>query len=342
MNPKTKRWLKRWFEYQVGEILGWESDKYDRIVGIFDETVHMGLRYHQNKLRLINELSRQLREEIKYIRSDLLIPLFTRSMGDISELKRSIKHSTMIMPIVVRPSSAPRLSIGDRDGTTLQRYDIICGYRRYQAALSAKIKVLPCIVKNINDEHAYKLYANENLHRKNWNPIEEAKHYKNWRDNLHDSEWTISSMIDRSQGYVSNRIRLLNLPTEVQTLIVQRKLTPEHGRVLQDGEFSLTPEEQTQWASTAHENKMGIRQLENTLRAARGTVPPTVPENACKKIRDLNDKIQRIKDEITHIYEEEINSLSPFCVECSSYELCSMAEHKLTFTNYIEEAMPAN
>jgi len=330
MRAKHKRWLRAWYEHQIAMIIGWgAANEFDRLMLQFDRTVNDRQTYRRNKANLINDLTRVL-GEIQPIRSDLLVPLFTRDVGDVSELRRSIRDSTMIMPLLVRPLPIEHHFNEDRSLIQIQRYEIICGYRRYVAATSVGMSVLPCIVKNINNENAYKLHAIENLHRKDFNPIEEAQHYRGWRDNIPTSEWGIAMMINKSQGYISNRIRLLNLPLEVQTLIAQRKITPEHGRVLLNTEFSLTPQEQIQWASLAYHEKISIRELENRLRAGRGGEERTAPKIACQRIRDLTEEIQIIKDKITNIYKEEINSLASCCLECDCYELCNTAEQELT------------
>lgn len=124
----------------------------------------------------------------------------------LAELADSIKKNGLIQPIVVR-----KHGIG---------YEIIAGERRYQASKRAGLERVPVIVKDVDDAEMYRLALIENIQRDDLNPIEEAKGYKtliamNGVKSLGD----LSELVSKSRSSISNIIRLLKLPEEVQDMV---------------------------------------------------------------------------------------------------------------------------
>ena len=137
----------------------------------------------------------------------------------LDELADSIKKNGLIQPIVVR-----KHGIG---------YEIIAGERRYQASKRAGLERIPVIVKDVDDAEMYRLALIENIQRDDLNPIEEAKGYKtliamNGVKSLGD----LSELVSKSRSSISNIIRLLKLPEEVQDMVSDGRLTYATARAI--------------------------------------------------------------------------------------------------------------
>lgn len=123
--------------------------------------------------------------------------------ADLSELADSIKEKGVIQPIVLRP-------IGDR-------YEIVCGERRYRASLLANIDKIPAMIRSLSDDDAREFAVIENLQRKDVSPMEEARAFSILLDKY--SIETIAIKIGKSQSYVRGRLVLLQLQENFQLLL---------------------------------------------------------------------------------------------------------------------------
>lgn len=171
----------------------------------------------------------------------------------LAELADSIKKNGLIQPIVVR-----KHGIG---------YEIIAGERRYQASKRAGLDRVPVIVKDVDDAEMYRLALIENIQRDDLNPIEEAKGYKtliamNGVKSLGD----LSELVSKSRSSISNIIRLLKLPEEVQDMVSDGRLTYATARAILaiDGE-----ERQIALAQKAVENGMATNEVEDYVKAVK-------------------------------------------------------------------------
>lgn len=171
----------------------------------------------------------------------------------LGELADSIKKNGLIQPIVVR-----KHGIG---------YEIIAGERRYQASKRAGLEKVPVIVKDVDDAEMYRLALIENIQRDDLNPIEEAKGYKtliamNGVKSLGD----LSELVSKSRSSISNIIRLLKLPEEVQDMVSDGRLTYATARAILaiDGE-----ERQIALAQKAVENGMATNEVEGYVKAVK-------------------------------------------------------------------------
>lgn len=171
----------------------------------------------------------------------------------LAELADSIKKNGLIQPIVVR-----KHGIG---------YEIIAGERRYQASKRAGLERVPVIVKDVDDAEMYRLALIENIQRDDLNPIEEAKGYKtliamNGVKSLGD----LSELVSKSRSSISNIIRLLKLPEEVQDMVSDGRLTYATARAILaiDGE-----ERQIALAQKAVENGMATNEVEDYVKAVK-------------------------------------------------------------------------
>jgi ParB family chromosome partitioning protein len=136
----------------------------------------------------------------------------------LDELAQSIKANGIIQPIVVR-----------RRG---ERFQIIAGERRWRAAQLAGLLKVPCIVKDIADENVLEMSLIENIQRENLNPIEEANAYKKLLERLNVTQEEMARRVGKDRTSITNALRLLRLPIEIQKLVEEEKLSMGHARAL--------------------------------------------------------------------------------------------------------------
>jgi len=153
---------------------------------------------------------------------------------ELEELAESIRQHGIIEPIVVRPATGavqPVLS-DDRMHATMPRWYIIAGERRWRAAKLAGLAKVPVVFRGpMTDTEALKLALIENLHRKDLDPLEAAEGYRALSAfGLKQAQ--IAAAVNLSQPTIANRLRLLDLPDDVQEMIRSAKLTPAHGVAL--------------------------------------------------------------------------------------------------------------
>ena len=146
-------------------------------------------------------------------------------------LAESIKAQGLIQPVVLRP----RLEGG---------YELIAGERRWRAAREAGIATVPAVVREADDRDTLLLGLVENVAREDLSPIEEARAYALLIDEFGFSLGEVAERVGRSKPTVSNRIRLLELPEDVLSMIARHELTEGHARAVlavpdQDGRRRL-------------------------------------------------------------------------------------------------------
>ena len=137
------------------------------------------------------------------------------------ELANSIKTKGVVQPLIVRKKKG-----------TKESFEIVAGERRWRAAQRAQIHELPVIVKEFTDIEVLEIAIIENVQRADLNPIEEALGYKNLMDNFDHTQEGLSKEIGKSRSHIANLLRLLNLPTAVQELLISGQLTAGHARAL--------------------------------------------------------------------------------------------------------------
>ena len=136
----------------------------------------------------------------------------------LNELALSIKEHGVFQPIIVKKS--------------IKGYEIIAGERRVRASKLAGKKKIPALIRDLNDEQMMEIALLENLQRENLSAIEEAKAYKSMLDKLHLTQEQLSIKVGKSRSHITNILGLLRLPKDVQKLVVQKKISMGHARVL--------------------------------------------------------------------------------------------------------------
>jgi ParB family chromosome partitioning protein len=170
----------------------------------------------------------------------------------MDELTSSIRQRGILQPIIVRKSS-------DQS----DKFEIIAGERRWQAAQNAGLHEVPVVKIEADDLKSLEFAIVENVQRSDLNPIEEAKGYKKLIDDFDYDQEKVSKFIGKSRAHVANSLRLLSLPNEVTLLIEENKISAGHAKVLVglDNAHFL--------AMKIIEKKLSVRQSESLIRALK-------------------------------------------------------------------------
>ena len=152
------------------------------------------------------------------IRSNPYQPRKTFNDEALKELAESIKNYGVFQPIIVKKS--------------IKGYDLIAGERRVRASKLAGLQKIPAIIKDFSDELMREIALLENLQRENLTAIELAWAYKGIIDSLHITQDELANKIGKSRSSITNILGLLNLPTSVQNMVLDGKLSMGHAREL--------------------------------------------------------------------------------------------------------------
>ena len=170
----------------------------------------------------------------------------------MEELTNSIRERGILQPIIVRKSF-------DQS----DKFEIIAGERRWQAAQSAGLHEVPVVEVEADDLKSLEFAIVENVQRSDLNPIEEAKGYKRLIDEFDYDQEKVSKFIGKSRAHVANSLRLLLLPSEVILLIEENKISAGHAKVL------VGLDNANFLAKKIIEKKLSVRQAENLIRALK-------------------------------------------------------------------------
>lgn len=164
----------------------------------------------------------------------------------LAELADSVKRNGVLQPILVR-------KMGDR-------YQIVAGERRYQAAKLAGLDEVPVLIREISDNEVLQLALIENLQRSDLDPIEEAMGYKALIETQGMTQEELGSILSKSRSAVANALRLLDLPTEVQEMVTKGLITAGHGRAI----LAVAGDEnRVRLAQKVAKDHLSVRQTEN-------------------------------------------------------------------------------
>ena len=169
---------------------------------------------------------------------------------ELEELSRSIKANGLIQPIIVRKSD-------------IFGYELIAGEKTsLKHPKMAGLSEIPAIIKDITNKESMQLAIVENLQRSDLNPIEEAKAYQQLLDKNQMTHEELAQFMGKSRPYITNCLRLLNLPTIISHAVEKGELSQGHARVL----LTLKDEkEQEKWYQKILNEDMSVRKLEQAV-----------------------------------------------------------------------------
>ena len=186
---------------------------------------------------------------------------------NLKDLTKSIKERGVIQPIIVRSSNSDN-----------SKYEIIAGERRWLAARNAGLHDIPVVLTEADDLKSLEFAIVENVQRHDLNPLEEAQGYKRLIDEFSYDQEKVSKFIGKSRSYITNSIRLLNLPQEVLNLVESKKISAGHAKMLVGLDNAIFI------ANKIIEKKLSVRQAENFVKFFRKK------PNLQKNIKDPNIK----------------------------------------------------
>ena len=167
----------------------------------------------------------------------------------LREMSNSIATYGVLQPLLVTENNG--------------RYLIIAGERRFRAAYMAGLKRVPVIVRELTNQQIQEIALIENLHREDLNAIEAAEGMRELMENHGLTQEAVATRIGKSRPYVTNTLRLLQLPKEVTDLVKEGHLSPGHARALisiDDKEYLVT------LANQAVASRLSVRELETKVR----------------------------------------------------------------------------
>jgi ParB family chromosome partitioning protein len=181
----------------------------------------------------------------------------------LQELAESIKTSGIIQPLVVRPKEG--------------RYQLVAGERRWRAAKLAGIAEVPAVVREVPDDQLLELTLVENLQRENLNPLETANAFNRLATELGLSHEEIGRRTGKDRTTITNTLRLLRLPSDLQQLVAEYKLSTGHARTI----LSLpTDDLQRSVAEKSISQGLSVRQVERLVQRMTETREPKPVEEA--------------------------------------------------------------
>ncbi len=187
----------------------------------------------------------------------------------LEELAQSIKVNGIIQPIVVRRND--------------NRFQIIAGERRWRAAQRAGLHKVPCIIKDIPEENILELSLIENIQREELNPIEEATAYRNLVERLNLTQEEVARRVGKDRSSVTNSLRLLRLPLEIQQMVEEEALSMGHARALLSLE---TAEEQKTMAVEIISRSLSVREAERLVKGVHQPEPAAEKQDALSTYPD--------------------------------------------------------
>ena len=208
--------------------------------------------------------------------------------GALAELAASIKAQGVMQPILVRP-------IESEDGVT--KYEIIAGERRFRASQIAGLLEVPVLVKDVDDQAAAAMALIENIQREDLNPLEEAQGLQRLITDFNFTHEQTAQAVGRSRSAVSNLLRLLNLASPVQTMLMAGDIDMGHARALLVVDAGM----QIQLANQVVAKRLSVRDTEKLVTNTANEVTEAAPKN-----REKSRDIARLEEELSDLFATQV------------------------------------
>ena len=194
----------------------------------------------------------------------------------LEELSRSIKADGVIQPILVRPNGS--------------RYLLVAGERRMRAARAAGLDAVPAVVREIDDDKLLEIALVENIQREDLNPIEVAVALQNMAQELQLSHEELAQRTGKDRSTITNLLRLLRLPSDIQALVAEKSLTMGHARAL----LALQDEDQQRdVAQKIIAKGMSVRQVEQLIKQMLAPPDPKPEPPVDPNVAAAVDELER-------------------------------------------------
>ena len=193
---------------------------------------------------------------------------------ELKELSSSIKNQGLIQPIIVKPTSH-------------NQYQIIAGERRWRACQLNGMHEVDCVIKDIDETNVLEAALIENIQREDLNVIEEANAYKGLIDIKNITNENLAKLIGKSSSHISNILRLLELDTKIQQMVINGDISMGHARALIGVPDAINK------AKEIVEKKLSVRQVEKITSEFKKNKTKKSPKdpNIIDLEKELSDKI---------------------------------------------------
>ena len=263
----------------------------------------------------------QTSEDVRELSVDMISPNPDQPRTDldddsIAELADSISKFGLLNPVLVRPHG--------------EGYQIIAGERRWRASRVAGLERIPVCVRASTETESLEMALIENLQRRDLNAIEEARGYRKLLTGHSMTQAELADKVSKSRSTITNALRLLDLPEEVQELVYDGKMTAGHARAV----LSVPDDEvRAKLAKRIVEDGLSVRETENlarlyaagqTERTQRPATPKTfkVVARKLRRLLNTNVKVKLTKDkgkiEIDFHGEEELERIFRLLTEAEA------------------------
>lgn len=192
--------------------------------------------------------SMQTSIELDQIRPNPYQPRKVFDQEKLHELAASIKEHGIFQPVILKQS--------------IQGYEIVAGERRCRAAKLAGLAEVPAILVDFDDNQMMEIALLENIQREDLNAIEEAKAYQSMMEKLKLTQDSLAKRIGKSRSYITNTLRLLQLPSQIQDYVLDGSLTMGHARAI----ITLDEKKALEVAKRCIEEKLSVREVENIVK----------------------------------------------------------------------------
>jgi len=199
-------------------------------------------------------------------------------------LAASLRQHGIVQPIIVR-------KVGDH-------FEIIAGERRWRAAKKIGMATVPVIVKEVADDHMLEFALVENIQRQELNPIEEAKAYFQLGEHLRLTQEQVADRVGKSRPTVANTLRLLRLPTDIQTMVALGRVSSGHAKVLLGVDDAA---KQRKLAEDVEEKQLSVRALEGLVARLAKTA-----DNEKKKNPQSSVFVKAAQEELTQAWATRV------------------------------------
>jgi ParB family chromosome partitioning protein len=197
--------------------------------------------------------------------------------GSLEGLADSIRSHGIVQPLLVR-----------RHGGG---YELIAGERRWRAAKLAGLAKVPVVVKVVADKDLLEIALIENIQRENLNAIEEAQAYRRLIETVGLTQEELAARVGRDRSYITNYLRLLKLPDDLQKLVVEGRLSTGHARTI----LGLSHVDlQRKVARQVIDGGLSVRATEHLVRKAVEGTPAKTASTVDPNIRAAETKLRRV------------------------------------------------
>jgi ParB family chromosome partitioning protein len=195
----------------------------------------------------------------------------------LNDLAQSIRANGLVQPILLRRVAN-------------SRYQIVAGERRWRAAQRAGLHKVQAVIRNIADDKLLELALIENIQRQELNPIEEALAYQRLIESLGLTQDEVANQVGKDRSSITNYLRLLKLPAEIQRMLEEDQLSMGHARALLGLD---TKAEQIRLADEIVNRKLSVRDVEQAVKKASSE--PSNRDSSTASGNDANIRAAELK-----------------------------------------------